>query len=162
MKIPLLENCSENCQTSSDFMLSIYLQAWLWCLTKSPRIYDSDDGCNYTDSVDDIPSKHVHYSPIQSAAHRADCYPGYQWWAILSREPRESDCGTAESQWCGYTTGASWWNGYCCVGHIPRKNSELAPICELSLMIHMSAPADLLPGELVLLMKEKSPPLLYK
>ena len=53
-------------------MLFIYLQAWLWCLTKSPRIYDSDDGSNYTDSVDDIPSKQFMitiYSPIQSAAH---------------------------------------------------------------------------------------------
>ena len=57
MKIPLLENCSENCQTSSDFMLFIYLQAWLWYLTKLPRIYDSDDGCNYADSVNYIPLK---------------------------------------------------------------------------------------------------------
>ena len=32
---------------------------------------------------------------------------------------------------------------------------------ELSLMRYMSAPADLLPDKLVLLLRERSPPLLY-
>ena len=114
---------------------------WLcMCLTKLLRIYDSDDGCSYRVSWW-YAFKTVYHSSIQTTAHRADCYPGYKRWAILTRGPWESDHGAAESQWWRYTTGASWWDGNRCVGYILRNNSELPSVncpwwgtCQLKLI----------------------------
>ena len=102
-------------------------------------INDSNGGCCYRVSRV-YPFNTFHHSSIQSTAHGADYYPGYQWWLILTREPWKSDRGCAYSQRSRYTTGSKCRDGCCCDSHILGENTELPSmiyICSVTCQLQL-------------------------